>query len=91
MDKVGTVILPALFAAHGKTPPLVRATIARQTGSDDLQESVALVLAQSQCNQVQLSQEHRLRVFVFSSVLQRTSLSSAEDLRGALLLLMLLA
>jgi hypothetical protein len=28
MDKVRAVILAALFAAHGKTPPLVRATIA---------------------------------------------------------------
>jgi hypothetical protein len=82
MDKVGAVVLPALFAAHEKTSPVVRATIAKQTDSDDLEESVAFVLAESQCNQGQLRQEYQLRHFVFGSLVPGRSLSSAEDLRA---------
>ena len=81
MDKVGAVILPTLFAAHEKTSPVVRATIVKQTDSDDLEEGVALVLAESQCNQGQRSQKYRRRDFVFRFVLQGRSLSSVENLR----------
>src|SRR5438309_8844220 len=82
MDKVRAVVLPALFAAHEKTSAVVRAPIRRQTDSDDLEESVALGLAESQCNQRQRTQRYRLRVFVFWSVLQGRGLSSGEDLWG---------
>jgi hypothetical protein len=69
MDNVSAVVLPTLFAAHEKTSPVVRATIAKRTDFDDLEKGVAIVLAESQCNQGRRSQEYRLRDFVFWSVL----------------------